>query len=187
MNNLFCPWESAQYLFFSSSVPSSLLYYSHGVSVIFALVFGFLLLVKARRDISAKIFFVMTILFSVWVFLDLLLWAGNSPSNALFFWSIQIMTEIFVYIGALYLCFAFITKNDLSFLKKIILFSPIFPILILLPTRYLLPGVDIDTCVVSESNFIIFYSYTVEAIFLISLIFSTSNLLKGHTKQQRRE
>ncbi|MFA5791690.1 MAG: ATP-binding protein [Candidatus Paceibacterota bacterium] len=187
MQNLFCPWESAQYFFFSSSVPSTLLYYSHGVSVIFALVFGFLLLFKARKDLSAKIFFAMTLLFSIWVFLDLLLWAGNNPLNALFFWSIQIMVEIFIYISVVYLCYVFIAKQDLSFIKKIILFSPIFPILILLPTKYLLPGVDINTCVVSEGNFIIYYSYIVEAILVVFLIFLTSSLLKEHTKQQRKE
>ncbi len=187
MQNLLCPWESAQYLFFSSSVPSTLLYYSHGISVVFALVFGFLLFFKARKDLSAKILFITTLLFSIWVFLDLLLWAGNNPSNALFFWSIQIMVEIFIYISVIYLCYVFIAKRDLSFIKKIILFSPIFLILILLPTKYLLPGVDISTCVVSESNFIIYYSYIIEAIFAIFLIFLTSGLLKEHTKQQRKE
>ena len=187
MIDLLCPWESAQYLFFSSSVPSALLYYSHGISVIFALVFGFLLFFKARKVLSAKILFIITLLFSVWVFFDLLLWAGNNPSDALFFWSIQIMVEVFIYINVVYLCYVFIAKRDLSFIKKIILFTPILPILILLPTKYLLSGVDISTCVVSESDFIIFYSYAVEAILLVSLIFVTSYLLKDHSGQQKKE
>jgi len=187
MIDLLCPWESAQYLFFSSSVPSALLYYSHGISVIFALVFGFLLFFKARKVLSAKILFIITLLFSVWVFFDLLLWAGNNPSDALFFWSIQIMVEVFIYINVVYLCYVFIAKQDLSFIKKIILFTPILPILILLPTKYLLSGVDISTCVVSESDFIIFYSYAVEAILLVSLIFVTSYLLKDHSGQQKKE
>ena len=114
MIDLLCPWESAQYLFFSSSVPSALLYYSHGISVIFALVFGFLLFFKARKVLSAKILFIITLLFSVWVFFDLLLWAGNNPSDALFFWSIQIMVEVFIYINVVYLCYVFIAKQDLS-------------------------------------------------------------------------
>jgi len=187
MIDLLCPWESAQYLFFSSSVPSALLYYSHGISVIFALVFGFLLFFKARKVLSAKILFIITLLFSVWVFFDLLLWAGNNPSDALFFWSIQIMVEVFIYINVVYLCYVFIAKQDLSFIKKIILFTPILPILILLPTKYLLSGVDISTCVVSESDLIIFYSYAVEAILLVSLIFVTSYLLKDHSGQQKKE
>src|SRR3989338_5868438 len=152
MIDLLCPWESAQYLFFSSSVPSALLYYSHGISVIFALAFGFILFFKARKVLSAKILFIITLLFSVRVFFDLLLWAGNNPSDALFFWSIQIMVEVFIYINVVYLCYVFIAKQDLSFIKKIILFTPILPILILLPTKYLLSGVDISTCVVSESD-----------------------------------
>ncbi len=187
MPNLLCPWESAQYFFFSSSVPSTLLYYSHGISVVFALIFGFLLILKTKKDLSAKIFFILTLLFSLWVFLDLLLWAGNSPLNALFFWSIQVVIELFVYISAVYLCYVFIAKKDLPLMKKVILFSPIFLILILMPTKYLLPGVDVTTCVVSESNFIIFYSYIAEALLVISLIFLTSNLLKNHTNQQRKE
>src|SRR3989344_1835689 len=92
-----CPWEPAQYLFFSSNVPP-LFYYSHGISVIFALVFGLILFLKAKKASSAKLLFIITLLFSSWVLLDLYIWASNDPSSILFFWPIIFFFEVFFFI-----------------------------------------------------------------------------------------
>lgn len=166
----FCPWEPAQYLFFSSNVPS-LFYYSHGISIIFALIFGSLLFLKAKKILSAKILFVITLLFSVWVLLDLHLWATNNPSDVMFFWSIIILIEVSLYILSVYFIDSFNEKQDVSFGKKLLMFFLLLPIIITLPTSLNLIGIDIGSCNADEGFIAKYYTYVVEIFSVIWLLF----------------
>ncbi|MEK7104803.1 MAG: HAMP domain-containing sensor histidine kinase [Patescibacteria group bacterium] len=167
---LLCPWEPAQYLFFSSNVPP-LFYYSHGISVIFALVFGFLLFFKAKKVLSAKLLFIMTLLFSVWVLLDLYIWATNDSSGVLFFWSVIILVEVLVYIFSIYFIDVFNTKEDVSFKKKLMMFLLVLPIIITLPTRLNLIGIDMNYCIALEGVIATYYIYTVEVFSIMWILF----------------
>ena len=101
----------------SSNVPP-LFYYSHGISVVFALVFGFLLFLKARKNIGCQAIFIITLLFSSWVLLDLYIWASNDPSSILFFWSIIILVEVLIYIFSIYFIDALNEKRDVTLGKN---------------------------------------------------------------------
>lgn len=174
-----CPWEPAQYLFFSSNVPS-LFYYSHGISVVFALVFGLLLFLKAKKVLAAKLLFVITLLFSAWVSLDLYIWANNNPSNILFFWSIIILIEVLIYIFSIYFIDVFNGKKDVSLQKKLLMFFLALPIIITLPTSLNLMGIDLGSCVALEGIIAQYYSYALE-IFSIAWILFYSFRLYGKT------
>ncbi|MEK7088973.1 MAG: hypothetical protein AAB913_02495, partial [Patescibacteria group bacterium] len=165
-----CPWESAQYLFFSSNVPS-LFYYSHGISVIFALVFGFLLFFKSKKVLSAKLLFIITILFSAWVLLDLYIWATNDPSSVLFFWSVIILVEVLIYIFSIYFIDVFNTKQDVSFKKKIMMSLLVLPIIVALSTRFNLMGIDMSSCVALEGIIATYYIYAVEIFSIMWVLF----------------
>ncbi|MFA6586284.1 MAG: sensor histidine kinase [Candidatus Paceibacterota bacterium] len=172
-----CSWESAQYLFISSNVPP-LFYYSHSISVIFALVFGFLIFFKARKLLSAKLLFVITILFSLWVLLDLYIWATNDPSSVLFFWSIIILVEVLIYIFSIYFIDVFVTKQDVSFKKKLLLSFLTLPIIITLPTYFNLEGIDMSSCVAIEGIIAIYYIYIVEIFSILWILFSSFKLYR---------
>jgi signal transduction histidine kinase len=182
-----CPWESAQYLFFSSNVPP-LFYYSHGISLIFALVFGFLLIFKAKKILSAKIFFLITILFSIWTLLDLHLWATNNSSSVMFFWSIIILIEVFLYIFSVYFIDSFNEKKDISFKKKLLMFLLLLPVIITLPTPLNLVGVDVSFCNADEGFIAKYYTYVVEIFSVIWILFYSIKLyrraLNLNTKKQ---
>ena len=167
---MFCPWEPAQYLFFSSNVPP-LFYYSHGLSVIFALVFGFILLFKAKNVLAAKLFFVVTFLFSVWVLLDLYIWATNDPSRVMFFWSAIILFEVLVYLFSVYFIHTFNKNKDISFGQKLLMSALVLPIIIALPTSLTLIGIDIDYCDASEGFIAKYYSYGVELFSILWILF----------------
>ncbi len=167
---ILCPWEGAQYLFFSSNVPS-LFYYSHGVSVAFALIFGFLLFFKAKKVLSAKLLFIITILFSSWVLLDLYIWATNDPSNVLFFWSIIVLVEVLIYIFSIYFIDVFNTRQDVSFGKKLAMSALVLPVVLALPTSFNLFGIDISSCVALEGIIAKYYVYAVEIFSVIWIFF----------------
>ncbi len=166
-----CPWEPAQYFIFSSNVPL-LLFYSHLTAVLAAIIFAIVLIPRIRESLAVKLFFAVVFFFTVWTVIDLPLWALNRPDIALFLWSLQVLTEMFVYVSAFYFAYAFIAQKDLSFWVKTTLVVLLLPIILLLPTPYLFPGVELSTCVVTENpslNFL--FTYGVEILLSLMIIF----------------
>lgn len=172
-----CPWEASQYVFFSSNVPT-LFYYSHGISVAFALFFGFFVFIKTKNVLSAKILFLMTLLFSIWTGLDLYLWATNDPSYVMFFWSLVIIVEVLLYMCSIYFIDVFNEKKDVSFKKKLLMFFLLLPIILTFPTNLNLVGVDISSCVAIEGFIAKYYTYAVELFSVIWIFFYSIRLYK---------
>ncbi|MDQ5929327.1 MAG: HisKA protein, partial [Bacteroidota bacterium] len=77
MDTLFCEWDTAQFLIFSDNVFGPLVYYSHFFAIILSLGIGFLVFLKDKKSLTGKILFFITIIFSLWVFSDLVLWASE--------------------------------------------------------------------------------------------------------------
>lgn len=163
-----CPWESAQYFFFSSEVPP-LLYYSHFIAILAAVILALVLIPRVRESLAVRLFITTIFFFTAWTIIDIPLWALNRPDISLFLWSLQVLVEMFVYASAFYFAYAFIAQKDLKFLWKIGLFVLLTPIIVLLPTPYLFPGISTE-CVVSETPFFNFFSTYSFEIFLSFLI-----------------
>lgn len=167
--NLFCPWEPAQYLFFSSNIPN-LLYYSHISAIIIALIIGLLVYRTNRKFLISKVFLLMLSLFSVWLLIDIILWATNNPSEVMFFWPLQILTEVMVFVSALYFVKVYMGEVILS--KKIILILSLllFPFLFIIATKYGIIGINLEDCYALESNLIVYFSYFIEIFISIWIV-----------------
>lgn len=182
-----CPWDAAQYLIFSDNVPP-LLYYSHGIAIVSALIFGISILLMAKRILSAKLFFIITILFSLWILLDLFLWAQNNPSNVMFFWSLIIPVEILIYLFSIYFIDVFNENKDISSKKKIFLIALFLPIIITLPTSLNLVGIDLNSCVAIEGIMTKYYIYFIELLSIILIsIYSIRLYLKSIDLKEKKQ
>ena len=170
MMNLLCPWDGAKYLIFSANVPG-ILYYALIPGMAISLVFSFYVFSRDRKNISSLLLFVTSAFFFIWGFFALILFATNSPEQVMFFWSLTILIEPLIYICALYLAYTFFTKKDVSFYGKVVLSALILPVIALLATKYNLLGVDLNDCTAIESKFIIFYTYGLEILISIIIIF----------------
>jgi hypothetical protein len=85
MDLLSCNWDQARFLIFSENVFDPLIYYSHLLPLISALILGFFVFLSNRKNLVNKIFFAVTILFSIWVYFDLILWASENSEYIIFF------------------------------------------------------------------------------------------------------
>lgn len=166
---ILCPWESAQYFFFSSEVPA-LLYYSHLTAVLAAVLFALVLIPQVRESLPIKLFLATIFFFTAWTVIDVPLWALNRPDIDLFLWGLQVLIEMFVYASAFYFAYTFVVQKDLQFLGKVGLVILLAPIIALLPTAYLFPGISTQ-CVVSETSFVIWYTYAVEILLSFLILF----------------
>lgn len=82
------------------------------------------------------------------------------------------LLEMLLYVSAFYFAYVFIVQEDLKFLWKIGLVMLLVPIMVLLPTSYLLPGVDVSFCNAVETVFLNFSTtYGIQIILSLLIVF----------------
>lgn len=141
-----CAWDDAPWLLFSGNVFSNLIYYSHLLPAIIALLFGTLIYLSNRTKLINKVLFFIMVSFALWSVVDLILWATERVDYVMFFWSLLAYIEPLIYIGCYYLVFLFTKNRDISYKSKIG-FSLLFvPVIVLTPTVHTLLGFDFTNC-----------------------------------------
>jgi len=156
---MFCDaFTDFQYLIFTNGVPP-LLYYSHIPIALLSLLFGFFVFMNNKRALLNKILFAISILFSLWITADLIVWLNPNSQVIMFFWSLT--GGIFALIGSfcVYFVYVFIKKQDITNFQKILLSATLLPIILATATSYNLNGFDISICGANESSFIIYYKF----------------------------
>src|SRR3989338_8864448 len=164
-----CPWESASYFLYSSNIPT-LFFYSHIPAMLIAPLVGLLIFYKSGKSKVGTSLLVVGILFSLWSFFDLILWATNKPDVVMFFWSLQILFEPLVYLLCFYLVYVFVKNSDLDFRWKLLGILLYSPIVLLLSYKYNLVGVNLADCTAIEGFIAQYFTYIIESIFILSII-----------------
>lgn len=187
MDTLFCEWDTAQFLIFSDNVFGPLVYYSHFFAIILSLGIGFLVFLKDKKSLAGKILFFITIIFSLWVFSDLVLWASEKPDLIMFFWSLQVIIEPLIYAASVYFVDVFIEKKDISLGKKIGIASLIIPIILFASTKFALVGFNLSNCDREAiEGPITLYGYLIEIIYIgWIVIFGIKKYIKKSTQNIR--
>ncbi len=169
MPEILCPWEGAKYIFFSDNTPS-LLFYSHIPAILVAGVFAILVLKQKQKKISEWLLSFVLLLSILWTGIDLVLWATNRPDVVMFFWTLQILIEIGIYTLSFNLSYSYINEKPLSFKYKIITGVLILPVVLLLPTKYNLLGVNLSDCTAVEGLMAGYYTYFLELVAIIAIL-----------------
>ncbi len=101
-----CEWYSSTLLIFSNNV-SELTYYTHIFPLFISLFIGLFVIISNRNALRNRVLFSLSILFALWAYFDLILWASPSPEAVMFFWSSIVPVEMLMYIAALLLVYTF--------------------------------------------------------------------------------
>ena len=149
-----------------------LLYYSHIPTAIIALLFGFFVFLKTRKNntnnLSAKILFFIAILFSFWAIFDIILFLDPDSRLVMFVWSIINLVEMLVSVGTLYFAYVFLEQKDAPLHFKIKVAALLLPFIVFIPTRFNIPGFDIVNCE-AEQGIMIYYFYALEILFFLEI------------------
>ena len=170
-------------LIFSSATPS-ILYYSHIPAIIIPLLFGFFVYFKNRNLLASKILLTLSIVFSAWSFVDLILWTNTNSQLIMFFWSFINLLEIFVSILTLYFIYVFLEKKDVSFVFKIIVGLLLLPFLMLLYSKLNLPSFDLINCEPNQGPLIYYFRF-LEGVFSVWIISYLAYKLKKEKSENR--
>jgi signal transduction histidine kinase len=168
-----CDWSVSRFLIFSDNVFGTLIYYSHFLALILALVVGLFVFLKDPKSLVNRLLLYIMVGFSFWAFLDLVLWANEKPELIMFFWSLILLVEPLIYALSVYFVYVFITKKDVSLKKKIKIFSLLLPVIVFLPTQFSLVSFDLTNCYrePSEGFIATYYIYFIEIVYVFWIIF----------------
>ena len=162
-----CDWNSAYLLIFSDNV-GPLIYYSHLLPLIASLFLGVFVILGGRRTLVHWVLFFITLMFSTWVYFDLILWASPSPESVIFFWSSIVPVELLIYASCLYLVYLFSSgQRDISLGTKVAIALFFIPIILFMHTGYNVLGLSPDCDVGAVEGPLIQYMYIVEIIYIV--------------------
>lgn len=126
--------------------------------------------------------------FAIWVLLSLIFWANNRSDIIMIAWALTLLVEPLIYIGGLYLIQVLIKERDISFKQKIAISLLYLPIVLLLPTKFSLSGFDITNCLSIEGPIALYYTYLIEAVFIVwIIIFSSVSFFKEAKSDKRKK
>lgn len=187
IDTLGCEWGATTFLIFSSNVFGALVYYSHLFSLITALGLGIFVYAKNPRSLISELFLALTLVFSLWVFSDTVLWADANPSHIMFFWSLTILLEPVIYVLGLYFLAVYIKNDDISNRFKFLLISLLLPTILLVPTKLGILGFDYTNCdrEVIE-GLLVYYGYFVEVIISLSAVIYSIRSYQKVSKEKKK-
>lgn len=184
-----CEWDPSAFFIFSDNVFGSLIYYSHFLAIVLALAVGFFVFFQNRKMLQNRLLFLIMLSFSAWVFFDLILWANERPDFIMFFWSMILLVEPLVYALCVYFIDVFIEKKDISFRKKVGIFSLLLPIIFLLPTQFTLVSFDLSNCYREpiEGPVATYYIYLLEIVYSFWILFYAFKKLNRPEGAERKQ
>ena len=184
---MYCePYPDLVYLFFSSYAPQ-LLYYSHVPAIVVSLLLSAFILSQNRNDLAAWLLGGISVLFSLWSIMDLLIWTQTDSRLVMFLWS-----HWFIFFGLLfalsfYFLYAFTTKRDLPLVHKLLLFVPLLPILALSSTVWNIEYFDAANCNAVESVYLLAYTYGLSFLILCAVVvLGLRRILSAHKNERGR-
>lgn len=186
-DTLQCAWAPSTLLVFSDNVFAPFIYYSHFTSLVLVSLTSVLILYKTKGSLPGVLLFCLSTFFSIWVFSDLVLWATEIPAYTMFFWSVLIITEPFIYIFAyLFSDALFFKKSLLDFKKLLLCFLLILPTLVFTVSTYALKAYDYTNCDrAAVEGPLATYGYVIEIILLFLILFNSFKAYRSNLSRKK--
>jgi len=180
-----CPWEPSTLYIFSSNVPD-LVHYSHGVAGLAAILTGLVIYFSNPKGLLQKFFLLFSVAVTLWIFLDLILWATNKPSVVMFNWSMQVFLESITFALAVYIMYTFFENKLPGKGINFFIFILLVPIILFLPTNLTLDALILEYCEAEEGLMAAYYSYFVNLSLLLLLSAITYKKISKATDIKRK-
>ena len=152
----------------ADTVPLAMVYYAHIPTAIITLLLGSFVLMKNPKLLLSKLLFALSLSFSLWLVLDLIVWVMNyNTVLTMVSWAPLNLLNALFFVFSLYFVYVYVDKRDISFLKKTLLGLALLPIIAITPTTMNLSGFTMETCEAIEQPF--FLNYVLYFEILISV------------------
>lgn len=144
---------------------SPLIYYSHIPTSLVALALS-LFVVWKNRTLASGTLLLIALLFSVWNWVDLIVWTNVDGGIVMIFWSMLYILQGMILAATLYFSYVFLEKKDVSLKGKLAGGALLLPLVIFLPTSFILSGFDIVNCEAQQGPLVRYFYFT-QIVFLV--------------------
>ena len=169
------------FLVFTEHAPK-LLYYSHIPTAIVALFLSSFVFWKKRTIISGTLLS-LSVLFSIWNFVDLIVWTGADSRIIMLFWSTLYLLQALILVCTWYFARVFLSDGtDVLFRQKIVVGALLLPLILLVSTSWNLTGFDLVNCE-AHQGVLVKYFYFFQATMILWIL---SDFLKQYRKMSDR-
>jgi len=180
INSIFCDGAATKYIFYSQDIPQYI-YFIFLPSIIVTFLLGLFVFLKDRKNKSIRVFFVLTIAMTLWMVSMLGNWAQNNSGLSVFFDELNVLVGIIPPIFIYFILINFYNKTP-SILNKIIIFSPILPLIILLSSKINVEYIDLGWCETTSGKI-----YWYVALILIIYTIASFYLLINKIRQEKNK
>ena len=141
------------------------------------------------KRLTNRALFSMMLFFSIWVLLDAVIWATESPDVIMFTWSIQVFFDLLIYVAAAFFVYFFAEMKMPPWWAELVFFSLFIPIFLLVSSRWNLSHFDMTNCDREASEgFLWQYVYAVETLITLGIIaFSSFKFFRSKDPIFRRK
>lgn len=183
---MFCTDIAPPIFLIFSEYSDHLLYYSHIPTALIALVVGIFVFYSNKNHRAAKLLLAIAILFSIWSFFDLILWANIDSRRIMLVWSLINLAEMLVSVFTLYFAYVFLEGKDVSFRLKLFFGSLLLIYLVFIPTKLNISGFNLVNCE-AQQGVMRSYFYFLEALFSVWLFVYLFRKIKNANKGRERK
>lgn len=174
--------------FINNDAPMTLVYYSHFTSIIVSLILGFVVIGHNRKSITARLLFSLSIVFSLWVLIDLITWTSYDSTVYMFVWSFFGILTSLIYLISIIFSYSYIYSKDISNKILTTLFLLILPVVLFTPTVINLGGFSDVDCVSIESPLFTNYFHLLGVVaFVMILIIAIKGYIKTAEKSFKKQ
>lgn len=152
------------------SIAPSFLYYSYLPIIFISLLFGLYVFFASKRALPGRILLWATVLFSLSLVSEILLWISAPVYLIHFLWgNLSVLHVLFIYLLG-YFSYTFITGRDVPTRTKWIWVLLALPAIVLTPTHLNLSSFELANCESVHGNLWI-YIYTLDALVGLSILY----------------
>ncbi len=173
------------FLIFSSDAPH-LLYYSHIPTALISLFLWLFVFYRNNRSLEAKLLLLVSFLFSLWSFCDLILWTNIDSRLIMFVWSLINLLEILISFATAYFAHSLIEKRDVSFNVKLIAGALLAIFLVFVPTSHNIEYFDIANCEARQGNLMIYYFLLQGVVNISLLVFLARKIMTAGAEERKK-
>lgn len=179
MNNLLCEGEVPRYIFYASDIPQYI-YYIFLPSIIVTFLLGLFIFFKDRKNISSRIFFILSITMVLWMISMLGNWAQNDPALASFFDAFNVIVGFVPAFFVYFILNTFYEKKESQLVRKVFIFSPLIPIILLFSSKFNVEIINLSWCETNSGKLYWYLAFllVIYAIVAFVLLIRKYRLLK---------
>jgi signal transduction histidine kinase len=144
---------------------SSLLYYSHIATAMVALAFSAFAFWK-NRSLATVLLLGISISFTLWNIVDLILWISVDGQKIMAFWSAVYLLQTLILAFTWYFSRVFIEGKDIVLRLKLTMALLLLPLIVLMPTTWNLSGFDAVNCE-AKQGVLVQYFYFFQVVVLL--------------------